>query len=51
MIETPNVVRSWGGDMKSNADIWDCKDVNLEIVDGKGMITNTDAGRGTLSLR
>ena len=28
MIETPNVVRSWGGDMKSNADIWDCKDAN-----------------------
>ena len=49
MIETPNVVRTWGGDMKSNADIWDCKDATLEIVDGKGMITNTDDRTGNIN--
>ena len=37
--------------MKSNADIWDCKDATLEIVDGKGMITNTDDRTGNINSK
>ena len=42
-------MRTWGGRMKSNVDKWDCKDATLEIVDGKGVITNTDDRTGSIN--
>ena len=37
--------------MKFNVDIWDCKDANLEIIDGKGVIINTDDRPGSINSR
>jgi nicotinamidase-related amidase len=36
------VVRTWAGDMKSNVDKRDARHATREIVDGKGVITNTE---------
>ena len=37
--------------MKFNVDIWDCKDANLEIIDGKGVIINTDDRPGSINSK